>query len=231
MDHIGPSLKGDVLEVGSGPGYLWTENTNRLPADIHMFLSDRSAGMLADARQRIRRAGISADWVECDVLQLPFQHESFDLAIANHMLFLVNDPTTAVAELARVLRPGALLFATTNHRDHLLELFELFIELSPEHFRNMDQGEFNLRRTRFNFVSGAGLLVPHFDDVKLVTYEDGLRIDRVDILIPWINYWARPEMGAQSLEKMLAALSERIGQEGPLRIRKNSGMFLARKAG
>ena len=231
MDHIAPSLRGRVLEVGSGPAYLWTENASRLPGDIELILSDRSAGMLADASLRLQRAGVLADWLECDVMALPFEEGVFELAIANHMLFLIDDPAAAVAELARVLRPDAVLCATTNHRDHLQDLFQLLIEIEPAHFGHLEQGEFMQRRTRFNFVSGADLLVPHFDDVKLVTYEDGLRIDQAAILVPWIKHWANPEMDADGLDRMLISISERIGQEGLLRIRKNSGMFLARNAG
>lgn len=231
MDHVRPSLKGKVLEVGSGPGYLWTENASRLLADIQLVLSDRSAGMLADARLRLQQSGVPADWVECDVVSLPFQDGGFDLALANHMLFLIDDPGIAVSELIRVLRPGTMLFATTNHRDHLQELFELFGEIAPEHFGHWEQGDTLLRRMRFNFVSGAELLVPYCDEVRLVTYEDGLQIDRAEILLPWIKHWAKPEMDVAGMDRMLQILSQRIGQAGVLRIRKNSGMFIARTAG
>ena len=231
MDHIGPSLKGRVLEVGTGPAYLWIENASRLPGDIELVLSDRSQGMLLDARARLAQTGVSADWIECDAMALPFEDSSFDLVIANHMLFLVDEPAAVVAELVRIIRPGVMLCATTNHRDHMQDLFQLFSELAPVHYGHLEQGEFLLRRTRFNFVTGAELLVPYFDDVKLVTYEDGLRVDQADVLVPWIKYWANPKMTTDDLEQMLLGIKERIGQEGVLRIRKNSGMFLARNAG
>lgn len=230
MDHVGPTLRGRVLEIGTGPAYLWIENASRLPGDIELVLSDRSKGMLVDASARLAQAGVFADWIECDAVDLPFPGTSFDLAIANHMLFLVDEPADAVAEVVRILRPGAMLCATTNHRDHMLDLFQLFSELAPANFGHLEQGELLLRRTRFNFVTGAELLVPYFDDVKLVTYEDSLHVDQVDVLVPWIKYWANPDMAADDLEHMLEGIKRRIAQEGVLCIRKNSGMFLARNA-
>jgi ubiquinone/menaquinone biosynthesis C-methylase UbiE len=41
---------------------------------------------------------------ECDVQQLPFDDESFDIVVANHMLYHVPAPDRAIAELARVVR-------------------------------------------------------------------------------------------------------------------------------
>ena len=39
-----------ILEVGSGPGYLWQQNQNRFPTSWDISLSDISIGMLEEAR-------------------------------------------------------------------------------------------------------------------------------------------------------------------------------------
>jgi ubiquinone/menaquinone biosynthesis C-methylase UbiE len=57
-----------------------------------------------------------------DVQSLPFPDETFDCAVAAWMLFHVPDLDAGLAELARVLRPGGRLVATTNSIDHLKEL-------------------------------------------------------------------------------------------------------------
>jgi ubiquinone/menaquinone biosynthesis C-methylase UbiE len=231
MDQVLPHLRGRVLEVGTGPAYLWMENAMRIPADAYLLLSDRSRGMLVDARSRGIQAEISADWLECDVTKLPFEQSTFDTVIANHVLFLVEEPAGGVSEIARLLRPGGMLCATTNHRDHLQEMMALFLDLSPDHFGHLDKSELRQRRERFNFVSGADHLLPYFEDVKLTTYEDGLEIDRAEILGAWMDYWADPALNAELREQFLGHISSRIAQEGVLRIRKNSGMFIARKDG
>ena len=229
MDQIAPHLRGRVLEVGTGPGYLWIENASRLLSDFHLVLSDRSKGMLNDASTRLAGVGVTADWILCDVNHLPFQGLVFDTVIANHVLFLLEEPAKGVHQLARCLRPGGMLFATTNHRDHLQRLMDLFIELSEDHFGHLQQREISRRRERFNFVSGAEYLIHQFVDLKLVTYEDGLEIDRAEILVPWLDYWAKPALSAQLRSRLLVQLEEQIARKGVLRIHKNSGMFIARK--
>jgi ubiquinone/menaquinone biosynthesis C-methylase UbiE len=229
MDHVLPHLKGQVLEVGTGPAYLWTENAMRIPGDVYLLLSDCSSGMLVDARSRVNQVEISADWLECNVMNLPFGQSTFDTVIANHLLFLIEEPSQGVAEIARLLHPGGVLCATTNHCDHLRGLMTLFLELSPDHFGHLDQSELRQRRERFDFVSGADHLLPHFEDVKLLTYEDGLEIDRAEILGAWMDYWADPALTGGQREQILNQISTHIAQEGVLRIRKNSGMFIARK--
>jgi ubiquinone/menaquinone biosynthesis C-methylase UbiE len=231
MDQILPHLKGRVLEVGTGPAYLWTENSMRIPKDVYLLLSDRSSGMLIDARSRVFQAEIEADWLECDVTNLPFGQSMFDTVIANHLLFLIDEPARGVSEIARLLQPGGVLCATTNHRDHLRGLMALFLELSPGHFGHLEQSEIRERRERFNFISGADHLLPHFEDVKLMTYEDGLEIDRAEILGAWMDYWADPPLSAEQRDHFLGLISTRIAQEGVLRIHKNSGMFIARNIG
>lgn len=230
MDQLGIFLKGSVLEVGTGPAYLWDENLDRIPDDFQLILSDRSAGMLSDSRTKLGQSALQSHWVECDVGRLPFPTAHFDLVIANHLLFLLPDPAGAVEELARTLVPGGMLSATTNHRDHLEDLIVLMAELSPGYFGHLLTGEPQLRRQRFNFVSGADLLIPYFDDIRLLTYPDGLHIDQVAVLEPWVDYWAKPEIRDRDKDRILAALSEEIAREGVLRVRKNSGMFIARRS-
>lgn len=229
MDHAAPHLRGRVLEVGTGPAYLWVKNAHRIPPDVQFVLSDRSSGMVHDARSRLSEAGHAATWVNCDAGHLPFQASSFDTVIANHLLFLLDHPAGAVEQLAGSLIPGGVLCATTDHRDHLLGLIELFVSLSEDHFGHLHKGEMAARRERFNFVTGAALLIPHFDDIQLVTYEDGLEIDRAEILEPWMVHWAQPALDRETKKQILDDIDEMIAIEGKLRIGKNSGMFIARK--
>jgi ubiquinone/menaquinone biosynthesis C-methylase UbiE len=227
MDQTIPHLRGQILEVGTGPAYLWIENTHRLPTDIHLTLSDRSRGMLRDSSEEVTIPEVEVDWVECGAEDLPFASATFDLVIANHMLFLLQHPEQAVGSLARVLRPDGFFCATTNHRDHLLDLIDLLIEISSKHFAHLKQGERARQRERFNFISGAELLMPHFDEIELVTYADGLLVDDASVLAPWLDFWARPVLAKTERTNLLEILTKRIAREGPLRIRKNSGMFKA----
>ena len=112
----------DVLEVGCGDGMIWRENLDRIPDGWRLTLTDLSEGMIAEARRALGdRAGYAAARVE----ELPFEDDSFDAVIANHMLFHVEDRGQAFAEIRRVLRPGGAFLSTTVGCDHLRELREL----------------------------------------------------------------------------------------------------------
>lgn len=61
-----------------------------------------------------------ADLFLADVKALPFPPESFDFAMAIHSLEHVGDPLVALAEVARVLRPGAWFYVGVPNRTRLL---------------------------------------------------------------------------------------------------------------
>lgn len=106
-----------VLEVGGGPGELAARIGEELGAEVVMV--DLSPRMVELARARGVNAQVG------DVQDLPFGDGEFDCAVAAWMLYHAPVLDRALAELARVLRPGGRLVAVTNGRDHLLELREL----------------------------------------------------------------------------------------------------------
>jgi SAM-dependent methyltransferase len=112
--EVAPRL---VLEVGGGEGELAERIVTELGAELRFV--DQSGRMVELARSR----GLCAE--VGDVQQLPFDDESFDCAVAAWMLYHAADVELAVAELARVLRPGGRLVAVTNAAGHLAELREL----------------------------------------------------------------------------------------------------------
>lgn len=103
-----------VLEVGGGPGELAARIAEELGCEVVMV--DISPRMVELARAR----GVNAE--VGDVQSLPYPDASFDCAVAAWMLFHLPDIDAGLAELARVLRPGGRLVATTNSVDHLREL-------------------------------------------------------------------------------------------------------------
>jgi SAM-dependent methyltransferase len=106
-----------VLEVGGGEGELALRIVTELGCEL-VFV-DQSARMVEIAR------GKGLDAHTGDVHDLPYKDGSFDCAVAAWMLYHAYDVPRAIAELARVLKPGGRLVAVTNGRDHLLELKQL----------------------------------------------------------------------------------------------------------
>jgi SAM-dependent methyltransferase len=112
--EVGPRR---VLEVGCGPGEVAERIQRELGADV--VATDQSERMVELARGRGLDARVA------DVQQLPFRDGEFDCVLAAWMLYHVPDVDRALAEIARVLRPGGRLVAVTNASDHLAELWRL----------------------------------------------------------------------------------------------------------
>jgi ubiquinone/menaquinone biosynthesis C-methylase UbiE len=72
--------------------------------------------VLAEKRLAEESAETSVDLVACAAEALPFATESFDVVAASDVVEHVEDVERFVAECARVLRPGGLLFLATPNR-------------------------------------------------------------------------------------------------------------------
>ena len=126
------------LEVGPGTGRFAARCAAELGCKV--IGADASPAMVAATRE----AGVQA--VQADVQDLPFADGSFDAAVAAWMLYHVPDVDRALAELARVLRPGGRLVAVTNSRDHLAELWQLVGGRRMESSFTRENGEEQLLR-------------------------------------------------------------------------------------
>lgn len=98
---------GDLLDLGTGTGRMLTLLGNRVDRAVGIDLSKE---MLAVARANLDRAGLPHCQVRLgDLYQLPLPGDSVDVAIMHQVLHFLEDPADALAEAARVLRPGGQL--------------------------------------------------------------------------------------------------------------------------
>lgn len=103
---------GDILDVASGDGVLAELLSDRARS---VTCVDASARVVAAAATRLRPHR-NVRVMEGDMHALPFDDAGFDLALLMHALTYAAKPVVAVAEAARVLRPGGRLLATTLAR-------------------------------------------------------------------------------------------------------------------
>ena len=106
-----------VLDVGCGTGEMSERIVRDLGAQVTAL--DSSPRMVHLTRER----GIDAQ--VGDVQALAFEDASFDCVVAGWVLYHVLDRPRAIAECARVLRPGGRLVAATLASNNLAELWEL----------------------------------------------------------------------------------------------------------
>ncbi len=96
----------EVLELAMGPGLLAKRVA---PAARRMVATDYSDGMVAQAKKGERPANLTFE--VADAMKLPYEDDSFDVALIANALHLVPDPAQVLREIDRVLRPGGLLIA------------------------------------------------------------------------------------------------------------------------
>jgi SAM-dependent methyltransferase len=189
-----------VLEVGCG----WGEFAGRVQDELgaSVVAIDVSPRMVELARER----GIDARLG--DVQRLPFEDTWFDCAVANWILYHVPVIDRALAELARVLRPGGRLVATTNGMRHLEELWSLV-------------GRDKAAETRHFFSEdGDELLRRHFASVRRRDLESPLSFPDADAVRGYVE--------SSIAHKHLAARVPELAQ--PLVATRRGTVFVAEKA-
>lgn len=157
---------GDVLDIASGDGVL----AELLAPHAGRYVCvDASQRVVAAASERLRRYP-NVEVREGDMHALPFAAASFDLVVLMHALTYADKPAQAVAEAARVLRPGGrLLLSSLARHEH---------RSAVQAFGHVNLG-FSARELR-KFAEKAGLAVgnvesvtrerrpPHFEVISLI---------------------------------------------------------------
>jgi ArsR family transcriptional regulator len=144
-EAIGARPFDSLLDLGTGTGRLLELFAPLYARAVGM---DASADMLAVARANLDRAGIANAQVRLgDIHNLPFGRNSFDVVTIHQVLHYLDDPERALAEAARVLRPGGRLLVV-DFAPHELE----FLRDRHAH-RRLGFGHEPLRA----WIEGAGL--------------------------------------------------------------------------
>jgi len=239
-----------ALDAGCGTGTFLLPLARRLaPLGATVIGLDLAEGTLGQARARLQAESLPVDCVIGDVEALPFADSSFDLVLANYMLYHVPNLDQAISELRRVLRPGGTLLAATNGQSHMRELWQLEeqalirLGISPQTIAKLMAQAQASGALSFRLDNGAQYLRRSFTDVRLERYPDELRVTEVEPLVAYLDsLWSLDEMvegvaaTAQDLalqhtgvvDSFRAIVHERIAADGMVLIAKDTGAFVAR---
>ena len=214
-----------VLELGCGPGQLWVQNLDRLPAGWQVTLSDFSLGMVEQARRNLAESTHPFAFDQFDAQVIPFADDSFDAVVANHMLYHVPDRQKTYAEVSRVLKPAGLFYAATNSRDNMRQIAELEADfgIAGSLRAFMASADFFLEK-------GGAELEAWFPGVSLRRQDEALLVTEAQPLIDYILSGAdKTTLTGEKLEGLRAAIEREIQEKGAFCIDKLTGLFVAQR--
>ncbi|MGD8403892.1 MAG: methyltransferase domain-containing protein [Anaerolineales bacterium] len=219
-----------VLELGSGPGYMWKECMDRIPPGWSITLSDLSDGMVDAAWRNLVVTGRAFKFEQIDAQSIPYPDETFDIVIANFMLYHVPDRQKALQEIHRVLRSpdpvsgedGGHFLAATSSQEHLKELNTWLQKASPDKYM-----PFN---SLFSLDNGLEQLKSFFSTVEIKRYDNNLRVTEIEPLIAYIFSTTKArDIPESAILEICQELEDILSQKGEIFITTDSGLFLAVK--
>ena len=220
--RISPGLR--ILELGCGDGTLWTDNLSLLPEDISITLSDISSGMLRDARRAIGSSDTRFAFRAFDCRKIPCKDESFDLVIANHVLFYCDDIPAVLKEVRRVLAPGGRFLCSAYGKAHMQEVSQLVQDFDERIVLSADR-----LYERFGRENGQSILEPFFPKAHWLSYEDCLLVQDAEPLISYVlSCHGNQNQYILDRYKEFRAYTARKTAKG-FRITKDAGVFICVK--
>ncbi|WP_268056008.1 class I SAM-dependent methyltransferase [Clostridium estertheticum] len=212
-----------ILELGCGNGGQWQHQIENLPKGCSLTLSDFSNGMVDIVRKNYSKYD-NTSFQQIDIQNITFPNETFDVVIANHMLYHIPDLSKSLSEVNRVLKPGGKFYSTTNGNGGMRP----FLHNALKHFNPASKSftqEFS-----FNLQNGYEILSDHFSDVKRIDFEDSLSITETQDLVDWIKSTISiASYSENDLYKLFDYFEDIRKKHGAINIQKECGLFISVK--
>ncbi len=221
FDHFDFSAKCKILELGSGLGTLWLNNQERIQKDWDITLSDFSQEMLERLEQNVKEVNYPFNFKLINVQNIPYADASFDVVIANGLLYLVPDLEKAIEEISRVIKPGGILVASTSGSKYMIELEELLEKSNLPVHRGYTQYPFSLD-------NGKSLLQPYFSEVKLFRKGDALLVTEAEPLADHVLS-TNENLSEEQIKTVRSYFDEYFKKNSQLKITIDTGLFVAQK--
>ena len=207
-----------ILELGCGTGSMWIGKDEEVKKCGKLILSDSSEGMIETAKEKLS----SYDKIEyqvIDIQDIPYEDDSFDIVIANMMLYHVPDLKKGLSEVRRVLKEGGAFYCATFGEHGIMEyLSGILSEYGVEDNTNKN----------FTLQNGDQYLKSAFGKVERFDYKDSLAVTNIEDIIDYIySLSSMTSLSSMNREKIRDVLTEKM-TDGVLNVPKDYGMFICR---
>ncbi len=207
-----------VLELGCGTADMWVGHDNLIARCGFLMLTDLSEGMLSAARENIgERKNVA--YALADIQDIPFENDSFDVVIANSMLYHVPDLGKGINEVRRVLKNDGVFYCASYGEHNFTDVLASWFELDGESFKP---------NHNFTLQNGEQILKAAFTNVETKFYEDSLHISNIDDLVDYlqslVSLSAISDLSSDRIHEILI----RHSCNGTIDLPKEYGMFICR---
>ena len=206
-----------VLELGCGTGSMWKGQEGLIKKCSELVLSDFSEAMVETTKNAIGELP-NAAYRKIDIQNIPYEAATFDVVIANMMLYHVPDLSKGLSEVRRVLKQNGKFYCATYGEHGIVEYLSKLLG---------DYGVEDNVNKNFTLQNGEKILSSVFEKVERKDYEDSLAVTNIEDLVDYI--YSLPSMlslSNESREKIQTCLQSHM-VNGILSVPKEYGMFIA----
>ncbi len=213
-----------ILELGCGNGRIWDEKYDKLPSNICLTLSDLSEGMCNVVKEKHKNhKNVLVEQI--DIQNIPYDDNSFDIVIANHMLYHVPKVDKAIEEVYRVLKKGGIFYASTLGTNG----FQKYLNQKFKEF-NSSMDYFNIENWSFTLKNGKQVLSKKFKDIEMYEYKDSIQLSDENELVEWIfTSVVMQDLDKKQFNGLAEHFAKYKDEKGMLNIPKQVGCFISVK--
>ena len=215
-----------ILELGCGNGQLWINNINRVPENVNIVLSDISEGMVDSVKKELGEDN-RFDFEVTDACKTPFESSKFQMIIANHMLYHIENKEQVFSEIGRLLTDDGHAYASTLSTVNFQELFRIADEFDKNLMFDRNQ-----TIQSFNLENGRDILSGYFDVMNSYVFQNDVVVKDTEPLILYLASCYLPEQLGILVEKInnfRSYLESFIEKNGEIRITNKVVLFKFRK--
>ena len=152
-----------------------------------------------------------------DILDIPYPDNSFDIVIANMMLYHVPDIEKGLREVRRVLKPGGRFYSATYGEHGIIEYLSRVLS---------DYGVQDTVNKNFTLQNGTAILSGTFETVQKLEYADSLAVTDIADMVDYIYSMTSMTVLREIPKPMIAETLTKQMTNGILHVPKEYGMFI-----
>lgn len=166
------AIEGDhVLDCATGTGDLAIEFKKAVGDSGYVMGTDFCAPMIEPAPDKAKEAGLQIDFEVADAMNLPYEDNKFNIASIAFGIRNVDEPVTALKEMARVVKPGGRVVVLEFGQPKGLMKFPY--ELYSQHIMPAIGGWLSGNREAYTYLPRTSAEFPAGDKFMALMDESG----------------------------------------------------------